>query len=46
MDFQEYLTQKHIFKKGEKKLNPISVNQYIYRLEKMSRLGIYNREKD
>jgi hypothetical protein len=43
-DFQEYLTQKHILKKGEKKIKPISVNQYISRLENMRRLGIYNEE--
>ena len=45
LDFQEYLTQKHILKIGEKKLKPISVKQYINRLENMRRLGIYNDEQ-
>ena len=45
MDFQEYLTQKHILTSGEKKLQPISVQQYINRLESMRRHGIYNEEK-
>lgn len=45
LDFQEYLNQKHILKKGEKKLKSISVKQYINRLENMRRLGIYNEEQ-
>jgi hypothetical protein len=45
MYFQDYLSQKHILKKGEKKLKPISVDQYLNRLESMCRLGIYNEEK-
>ncbi|MFF2445532.1 hypothetical protein ACFVSW_00415 [Neobacillus sp. NPDC058068] len=45
LDFKEYLSQKHILKKGERKLKPISVEQYINRLENMRRLGIYKEEK-
>ncbi|MEH7110451.1 hypothetical protein [Bacillus sp. JJ1764] len=44
LSFEEYLIQKHILKKGEGKLKPISVNQYMNRLESMRRLGIYNEE--
>ncbi|RBP96130.1 hypothetical protein DFO70_102457 [Cytobacillus firmus] len=44
LDFQEYLMQKHTLKKGERKLQPISVEQYIKRLESMRRHGIYNEE--
>lgn len=45
MDFREYLTKKHILKRGEKELKPISVEQYINRLENMRKRGIYNEEK-
>ncbi|MBU7592626.1 hypothetical protein [Metabacillus halosaccharovorans] len=45
LDFKDYLTQKHLLKKGEKKLKPESVEQYISRLENMRRLGIFNNEK-
>lgn len=44
LNFQEYLMKKHILKKGEKKLQPISVKQYINRLESMRRHSIYNEE--
>lgn len=44
LNFQEYLMQKHIFKKGERKLQPISVEQYINRLESMRRHDVYNEE--
>lgn len=45
MEFREYLTQKHVLKKGEKRLKEISVKQYINRLENMRGDGIYNEEK-
>ncbi|MDM5291697.1 hypothetical protein QUF81_00065 [Peribacillus simplex] len=45
MEFREYLTQKHVLKKGEKRLKEISVRQYINRLENMRGDGIYNEEK-
>jgi hypothetical protein len=44
LDFQEYLSQKHILRKGEMKIQPISVKQYMNRLESMRRHGIYNEE--
>ena len=44
LDFQDYLTQKHILKKGERQLQPISVKQYINRLESMRHHGIYKEE--
>ncbi len=44
MNFQEYLTQKHNLKNGERKLEPVSVKQYMNRLESMCRYGIYNEE--
>lgn len=44
MGYREYLTRKHIIKKGEKQLKEISVQQYINRLENMRRYGIYNEE--
>lgn len=45
MEFIEYLQQKHVLKKGERKLKKISINQYANRLENMRRKGIYNEEK-
>ncbi|WP_339199177.1 hypothetical protein MKY27_07630 [Solibacillus sp. FSL R5-0449] len=45
MEFIEYLQQKHVLKKGERKLKEISINQYVNRLESMRRKGIYNEEK-
>lgn len=44
MDFQDYLMQKHILKKGERQLKSVSVQQYFNRLESMRRHGIYNEE--
>lgn len=44
LNFQEYLLQKHTLKKGERKLQPISVKQYVNRLESMRSQGIYNEE--
>jgi hypothetical protein len=44
LNFQDYLTKKHILKKGERQLQPISVKQYLNRLESMRRLGLYNEE--
>ncbi|MEH7235898.1 hypothetical protein [Bacillus sp. JJ1562] len=44
LEFEEYLTQKHILKNGEKELKPISIKQYMNRLESMRRHGIYNEE--
>lgn len=44
LNFQEYLMQKHTLIKGEKQLQPISVKQYMNRLESMRRHGIYNEE--
>ncbi|MCM3584988.1 hypothetical protein M3182_04405 [Mesobacillus maritimus] len=44
LDFREYLTQKHILRKGEKELQPVSVQQYVNRLKSMRRRGIYKEE--
>lgn len=44
MEFKEYLEQKHLLKKGERKLKEISIEQYINRLENMRRIGIYKEE--
>jgi hypothetical protein len=44
LNFQEYLTQKHILREGEMKIQSISVKQYMNRLESMRRHGIYNEE--
>ena len=40
MKFKEYLRQKHMLKKGERKLKEISVEQYFNRLDNMRREGI------
>ncbi|WHY72873.1 hypothetical protein [Fictibacillus enclensis] len=45
MEFEEYLKQKHMLKKGERKLKDISVKQYLNRLENMRRNGIYVEEQ-
>ena len=45
MEFKDYLQQKHLLNKSERKLKGISINQYINRLESMRRNGIYNDEK-
>jgi hypothetical protein len=45
LEFKDYLKQKHVLKKGERKLKEVSVEQYINRLENMRREGIYNEEK-
>ncbi|ALC91524.1 hypothetical protein AM500_18340 [Bacillus sp. FJAT-18017] len=45
MEFKEYLEQKHILIKGERKLKEIYVKKYINRLGNMCREGIYNEEK-
>lgn len=45
MEFKEYLQNKHILKKGERKIKDKSINQYINRLENLRRAGIYNDEK-
>jgi Nucleotide modification associated domain 3 len=44
-DFGEYLALKHILKKGERELKPVSVEQYLNRLDSMRRRGIYNEER-
>ncbi|WP_223702169.1 hypothetical protein [Sutcliffiella deserti] len=44
MEFKEYLKQKHLLKKDEKKLKEISIDQYINRLASMRQNGIYNEE--
>lgn len=45
MEFKEYLSEKHNLIKGERKLQPISVKQYINRLDSMRKNGIYNEEE-
>ncbi|MDQ0257843.1 hypothetical protein J2S74_005306 [Evansella vedderi] len=45
MEFKDYLVQKHVLKKGERKLKEVSVEQYISRLKNMRSEGIYNEEK-
>lgn len=45
MEFKDYLQQKHLLKKRERKLKDNSIDQYINRLENMHRVGIYNDEK-
>ncbi|WP_404469638.1 hypothetical protein [Sutcliffiella horikoshii] len=45
MEFEEYLKQKHLLNKSERKLKDISVTQYMSRLENMRQDGIYNEEQ-
>lgn len=45
MEFKEYLLEKHNIIKGERKLQPVSVKQYINRLDSMRKNGIYNEEE-
>ena len=44
MEFKDYLQQKHLLNKKERKLKDNSIKQYINRLESMRRNGIYNDE--
>ncbi|MBM7620036.1 hypothetical protein JOC95_001888 [Bacillus tianshenii] len=44
MEFQEYLQQKHLLNKRERKMKEISIDQYVNRHENMRRDGIYNEE--
>lgn len=44
MEFKDYLQQKHLLNKNERKLKDNSIKQYINRQESMRRNGIYNDE--
>lgn len=44
MEFKEYLEQKHLLNKNEKKLMDKSIDQYINRLKNLRQKGIYNEE--
>jgi phage antirepressor YoqD-like protein len=45
MNFTQFLLQKHLLIKGERKIKEISAKQYNNRLENMLQDQIYNGEK-